>query len=29
MNALVFVDTNVLLYRHDGAKPEKQEAAGI
>jgi len=29
MNALVFVDTNVLLYRHDGAKPEKQEAAGV
>jgi predicted nucleic acid-binding protein len=27
MNALVFVDTNVLLYRHDIAKPEKQEAA--
>jgi len=29
MNAPVFVDTNVLLYRHDGVKPEKQEAAGI
>jgi predicted nucleic acid-binding protein len=27
MNALVFVDTNVLLYRHDGSKPEKQKAA--
>ncbi len=27
MNAPVFVDTNVLLYRHDAAKPEKQEAA--
>jgi predicted nucleic acid-binding protein len=27
MTALVFVDTNVLLYRHDIAKPEKQEAA--
>ena len=27
MNALVFVDTNVLLYRHDNLKPEKQEAA--
>lgn len=27
MNALVFVDTNVLLYRHDSAKAEKQEAA--
>jgi|GEM_PF-6145466 len=29
MNALVFVDTNVLLYRHDDAKPEKQQAAEI
>jgi predicted nucleic acid-binding protein len=29
MNAPVFVDTNVLLYRHDIAKPEKQEAAEI
>jgi predicted nucleic acid-binding protein len=29
MNALVFVDTNVLLYRHDSAKPEKQQAAEI
>ena len=29
MNALVFVDTNVLLYRHDLANPEKQEAAEI
>ena len=27
MNALVFVDTNVLLYRHDSSKPEKQKAA--
>jgi predicted nucleic acid-binding protein len=27
MTALVFVDTNVLLYRHDSTKPEKQEAA--
>ncbi len=27
MNALVFVDTNVLLYRHDSSKPEKQQAA--
>src|SRR5262249_20913233 len=27
MTALVFVDANVLLYRHDIAKPEKQEAA--
>ena len=27
MTALVFVDTNVLLYRHDIARPEKQEAA--
>ncbi|HEX4494460.1 MAG TPA: PIN domain-containing protein [Thermoanaerobaculia bacterium] len=27
MNAPVFVDTNVLLYRHDDANPEKQEAA--
>jgi predicted nucleic acid-binding protein len=27
MNALVFVDTNVLLYRHDNRKPEKQQAA--
>lgn len=27
MTALVFVDANVFLYRHDIAKPEKQEAA--
>jgi len=27
MTALVFVDANVLLYRHDIARPEKQEAA--
>ncbi|HEY0553778.1 MAG TPA: PIN domain-containing protein [Thermoanaerobaculia bacterium] len=27
MNAPVFVDTNVLLYRHDKFKPEKQQAA--
>jgi predicted nucleic acid-binding protein len=29
MNAPVFVDTNVLLYRHDITKPEKQQAAEI
>jgi len=29
MNALVFVDTNVLLYRHDLAIPEKQVAAEV
>jgi predicted nucleic acid-binding protein len=27
MSVLVFVDANVFLYRHDIAKPEKQEAA--
>lgn len=27
MTALVFVDSNVLLYRHDSADPGKQEAA--
>src|SRR4051794_27307893 len=29
MTAPVFVDTNVFLYRHDSAKPEKQEAATV
>lgn len=27
MTALVFVDTNVLLYRHDSIRPDKQAAA--
>ncbi|HEX4960641.1 MAG TPA: PIN domain-containing protein [Thermoanaerobaculia bacterium] len=29
MTALVFVDTNVLLYRHDRDRPDKQSAAEL